>query len=61
MKWKPIPTAVYVIAFLAVLLAGPVAVYSFVLGGANAGIVAILVIVFLFVAMYIVVIRRYTE
>jgi len=61
MKWKPIPTAVYVIAFLAVLLAGPVVVYSFVLGGSNAGIVAILAIVFLFVAMYIIVIRRYTE
>ena len=61
MKWKPVPTAVYVIAFLAVLLAGPVVVYSFVLGGSNAGIVAILAIVFLFVAMYIIVIRRYTE
>jgi hypothetical protein len=61
MKWKPIPTAVYVIAFLAVLLAGPVVVYAFILGGSNAGIAAILSIVFLFVAMYIIVIRRYTE
>ena len=61
MKWKPIPTAVFVIAFLAILLAGPIVVYSFLFGGANAGIVAILAIVFFFVAMYIVVIRRYTE
>ena len=61
MKWKPIPSSVYVIAFLAVLLAGPVVVYSFMLGGANAGIVAILAIVFFFVGMYIVIIRRYTE
>ena len=61
MKWKPIPNAVFVIAFLAILLAGPIVVYSFLFGGANAGIVAILAIVFLFVAMYIVVIRRYTE
>jgi len=61
MKWKPIPNVVYVIVFLAVLLAGPLVVYSFMLGGANAGIVAILAIVFFFVAMYIIVIRRYTE
>ena len=61
MKWKPIPTAVFVIAFLAILLAGPIVVYSFLLGGANAGIVAILAVVFFFVAMYIIVIRRYTE
>ncbi|MEA2735480.1 MAG: hypothetical protein QOE14_1931 [Humisphaera sp.] len=61
MKWKPIPTAVFVVAFAAVLLAGPIVVFSFMLGGANAGIVAILLIVFLFVAMYIIVIRRYTE
>jgi len=61
MKWKTIPTSVFVIAFLAVLLAGPIVVYSFMLGGANAGIVALLTIVFFFVAMYIIVIRRYTE
>lgn len=61
MKWKPIPPAVFVIAFLAVLLSGPIVVYSFLLGGANAGIVAILAVAFFFVAMYIVVIRRYTE
>ena len=61
MKWKPVPPAVFVIAFLAVLLAGPVVVYSFLFGGANAGIVAVLAIVFFFVTMYIVVIRRYTE
>ena len=61
MKWKPIPTSVFVIAFLTVLLAGPIVVYSFLFGGANAGIVAILAIVFFFVAMYIIVIRRYTE
>ena len=61
MKWKPIPTAVFVVAFLAVLLAGPIVVYSFMLGGANAGIVSILAICFFFVALYIVVVRRYTE
>jgi len=61
MKWKPIPSAVYVIAFLAVLLAGPIVVYSFLLGGGNAGVVAILAIAFFFVALYIVVVRRYTE
>ena len=61
MKWKPIPTVVFVIAFLAILLAGPVVVYSFLLGGANAGIVAILAVVFFFVAFYIVVMRRFAE
>ena len=61
MKWKPVPTAVFVTAFLAILLAGPIVVYSFLLGGANAGIVAILAIVFFFVALYIIVVRRYTE
>lgn len=61
MKWKPIPTPIFVMIFLAILLAGPIVVYSFILGGANAGLAAILVIVFFFVAMYIVIIRRYTE
>jgi hypothetical protein len=61
MKWKPIPSALLVIAFLAVLLAGPIVVYSFMLGGSNAGIVAILTVVFFLVALYIVIIRRYTE
>jgi hypothetical protein len=61
MKWKPVPTSVFVIAFLTILLAGPIVVYSFMLGGANAGIIAILTIVFFFVSMYIIVIRRYTE
>ena len=61
MKWKPIPTAVFVIAFVAVLLAGPIVVYSFMLGGSNAGAIAILAIAFFFVALYIVVVRRYTE
>ena len=61
MKWKPIPAAVFIVAFVAVLLAGPIVVYSFILGGANAGIIAILAIVFFFVALYIVVVRRYTE
>jgi high-affinity Fe2+/Pb2+ permease len=61
MKWKPIPAAVIVLAFLAVLLAGPIVVYSFMLGGANAGIAAILTVVFFFVVLYIVVVRRYTE
>ena len=61
MKWKPIPAAVYVIAVLAVLLSGPIVVYSFMLGGTNAGGIAILSIVFFFVALYIVIIRRYTE
>ena len=61
MKWKPIPTSVFVIAFLAVLLAGPIVVYSFIFGGSSAGIAAILTICFVFVATYIVVIRRYTE
>ena len=61
MKWKPVPSVVYVIAFLAVLLAGPIVVYSFMLGGANAGVVAILAVVFFFVTLYIVVVRRYTE
>ena len=61
MKWKPIPTAVYVVALFAILLAGPIVVYSFMLGGTNAGIVAILAICFFFVTLYIVVVRRYTE
>ena len=61
MKWKPIPTSVFVVGFLAVLLAGPIVVYSFMLGGSNTGIVALLAIVFFFVALYIVVVRRYTE
>jgi high-affinity Fe2+/Pb2+ permease len=61
MKWKPIPTAVFVIAFVAVLLAGPIVVYSFMFGGSNAGIIAILAILFFFVALYIVVVRRYTD
>ena len=61
MKWKPIPPVVLVVAFLAVLLSGPIVVYSFLFGGANAGVVAVLAVAFFFVTMYIIVIRRYTE
>lgn len=55
-----VPTKYWVLAFLGVLLAGPVVVYSFLLGGAAAGITAILAVVFYFVTLYMVVVRKYT-
>ena len=61
MDWKRVPTAVYVIATVAFLLSGPVVVFSFLLGGSTAGVVAVLGVFFFFVALYIVVVRRYSE
>ena len=61
MKWKTIPTSVLVLLVAAVLVSGPAVVFSFLFGGANAGIVAILSVFFFFIAIYIVIIRRYTE
>ena len=61
MKWKPIPPLVPVVAVAAFLISGPVVVFSFMLGGATAGVTAILGVFFFFVAFYIVLIRRYSE
>lgn len=54
-----VPPIYKIAAFLAILLCGPITVFSFLLGGANAGIAAILAIVFFFLALYIIVMRKY--
>ncbi len=61
MKWKPIPPLVPILAVAAFLISGPVVVFSFLFGGANAGVAAILGVFFFYIAFYIVLIRRYTE
>src|SRR5690348_2998722 len=49
--FERVPTWLWVIAVIGVLLSGPVTVYSFWLAGPGAGAIAILAIVFLFVVL----------
>jgi hypothetical protein len=57
--FEKIPPTYTITIVVAVLLSGPITVFSFLLGGANAGITAILAIVFFFLALYIVIVRKY--
>ena len=56
---KKSPPAYSIAIAAAVLLSGPITVFSFLLGGVNAGIAAILVIAFFFLAIYIIIMRKY--
>jgi hypothetical protein len=57
--FKKIPPVYTLTIVAAILLSGPITVFSFLLGGVNAGIAAILVIVFFFLALYIILVRKY--
>jgi hypothetical protein len=57
--FERIPPRIWIVATVGVLLAGPVTVYSFWLGGPGAGAMAIMAIVFLFVVLYMVAVRKY--
>jgi hypothetical protein len=59
--FERVPTRYWVLAFVGFLLAGPIVVYSFLFGGAVAGITAILAIVFYFVTLWMIVVRKYTR
>lgn len=54
-----VPPAYKIAAVAGVLLCGPVSVYSFIFWGVNVGIGVILGIVFFFLALYIIVVRKY--
>jgi len=56
---KKIPTRFWVMAFIAFLLAGPVTFIGFLMGGAAGGAIAILSLVFFFVVLYMLVVRKY--
>jgi hypothetical protein len=58
---KKIPARVWVMAFVAFLLAGPVTFIGFLLGGAAGGALAILALVFFFVVLYMLTVRKYVE
>ena len=59
MMFEKIPPRLWIVAVIGVLLTGPVTVYSFWLAGPVAGAAAILSIVFFFVALYMVAVRKY--
>jgi hypothetical protein len=57
---EKIPGHIKLIAAVAALLAGPVTVFSFILGGAVGGAIALVAIGFFFVILYMVAVRKYT-
>ena len=60
MTFDKVPTRMWLLLFLGVLLAGPVAVYSFILGGPVAGAAAVVGVVFYFTVLWMIMVRRYT-
>jgi hypothetical protein len=56
---KKVPP-IYLYAIVgAILLSGPITAFSFLYGGINAGVAAILSLFVFFVAIYIVIVRKY--
>jgi hypothetical protein len=55
-----IPPTYTITIIVVVLLSGPITVFSFLLGGANAGIAAILAICLFFLALYIIIVRKFS-
>ncbi len=58
--FEKIPPVIKLIAGVAALLAGPITVFSFMLGGAVGGAIALVAIGFFFVILYMVTVRKYT-
>lgn len=54
------PTSFRLAVLLCVLLAGPIAVFSFLLGGVYVGSAAVLLLFFLYIILYMIAVRRYT-
>jgi hypothetical protein len=54
------PTTFKFAALAAVLLAGPITVFAFICGGAVGGAVALLILFFLFIVLYMIAVRLYT-
>jgi hypothetical protein len=57
--FEKVPPQYNLLALAGVLLAGPVACIAFLLGGAYAGIGVLLGLMLLYIALYIIVGRRY--
>ena len=57
--FQKIPPSYSITIVVAILLSGPITVFSFLLGGMNAGVAAILAIVLFFLALYIIIVRKY--
>ncbi len=56
---EKIPALYWIILAAAVLLSGPITAFSFLLGGIEVGVGAVLVIFFFFLALYIIIVRRF--
>jgi hypothetical protein len=56
---EKLPGALKVLIVAGVLLMGPAVVFSLLLGGVRAGIVAVVAIIVYFTAIYIIGVRRY--
>ena len=54
------PPRIKLAFIIAALLAGPITVFSFILGGAVGGAIALVAIGFFFVILYMVTVRKYT-
>ena len=57
--FQKIPPSYSITIVVAILLSGPITVFSFLLGGVNAGIAAILFIAFFFLSLYIIIVRKF--
>jgi hypothetical protein len=57
--FQKIPPTYTVTIVVAILLSGPITVFSFLFGGVNAGVAAILAIVLFFLALYIIIVRKF--
>lgn len=57
--FQKIPPSYSITIVVAILLCGPITVFSFLFGGINAGVAAILTIFFFFLALYIIIVRKF--
>lgn len=57
--FENVPPQYHLLALAGILLAGPVACVAFLLGGAYVGMGMLLILILLYVAVYIIVGRRY--
>ena len=56
---QKVPPTYLILIVAAILLSGPITAFSFLFGGINAGVTAILVIAFFFLALYIIIVRKF--
>lgn len=57
--FERVPTRFKLVVFAGVLLAGPITLFAFLLGGAYAGAAVLVALFFFFVILYMLAVRRY--